>query len=187
MSFAPQPDDEQGPIEATLRICRITELALVAGVGVFLIVVAVIRRDRLFADDAWSLDTPLSLLALGYAALVVVLHLVIPGQVVTQGRRALARAEWPIRDPVGSARWSELALAGLLRLYQTAFILGSAILEGGALFAGVAYLIEGKAPCLIAAVLLLVGLAYRIPGRAGLEGWIDAQGHRVEEERAGLS
>lgn len=181
MSVDDRSAEPPDAIGETVRLCRIIELALVAGVAVFLAIVALwARAERPFDAQPWTVTGPLSLLAIGYAAVVVALHLVIPGQIVAGGRRALARGD----RLAGAGPAPQADQVGLLGLYRTSFIVGSALVEGGALLATIAYLLEGKAPTLLVALALGALLLVRVPSRGGLEAWLERQGERLEQERA---
>jgi len=69
-------------------------------------------------------------------------------------------------------------------ILQTQRILGAALLEGAALFAGVTYLLEGRVVLLAVAVLLACSILFLLPTRASLESWLTSCTKRLEELRS---
>ena len=63
-------------------------------------------------------------------------------------------------------------------------IIGGAILEGGGLLAGVAYLVEGRLLAVGVAVVMLFALALRFPTRARVEQQIAEQLELVQQDRS---
>ena len=60
-------------------------------------------------------------------------------------------------------------------VYQTQLIIGSALCEGMAFFAAIAYMLERNPLALGMALILLACLAVRIPTRDRVNAWIDQQ------------
>jgi hypothetical protein len=69
-------------------------------------------------------------------------------------------------------------------VYQTQLIIGAAIDEGAAFFAGIAYLIGKNSIALGAAILLLAGLLARFPTRERVARWIEHQREKLILERS---
>ena len=175
-------DRNGDPVGTVVRTLQIIHIALAMGVGVFLAMsVLVLRSGKLFAPDPWTLgaSTPLSLIAVLFAVVLLIAHIAVPRAMTQTQRRALARGQSTIEGGVGQS--SEPAF--LLALYQTQMIVGSALVEGAAFFATIVYFVEGKAIPLILAAGLLALLLSRIPTRSGTEAWLDRQQSLLSEER----
>jgi len=127
----------------------------------------------------------LSYLAIGLAAMSIVMWQLLPRAVATRGRRQIAAGAVapPARGWLAGLSGSEEGR--LLLLYQTCTILGAAALEAAALVACVAYLVE-DAPALLALGVGLAGLllATEFPTRARAERWVTAQRLLLAEERS---
>jgi hypothetical protein len=71
----------------------------------------------------------------------------------------------------------------LAPLYQTQLIIGAAILESGAFFAAIAYMVERNPLALATAIVLLGALAARFPTADRINAWLDRQLGLLQEER----
>ena len=125
----------------------------------------------------------LSYLAIGLAAMSIVMWQLLPRAVATRGRQQIAAgAATP-----GARGWlAELTASRdgrLLLLYQTCTLLGAAALEAAAVFACVTHLVE-DAPAVLALGVGLAGLmlAAEFPTRARAERWVAAQRCLLAEE-----
>jgi hypothetical protein len=173
--YAPDQDTR---LSAHLRIMRIIVIALAMGVVIFLVVAVVLRQQNPNQPDP---DPPImSLTALGFAGLQLILQAVIPGLVTTWLRRQLAAGTWPRPGilPVPADDVGKLCL-----LYQTRLLVGAALAEGAAFFLLIAYLLEGQIISLAAAGVMLALVLARFPTRSGLEGWLSDQQEQLRQER----
>ena len=121
---------------------------------------------------------------MGLSALVM--SYVLPGVLVNSGRRQIARER---KIPEAGKSLSLTAQASdpgrLLSLYQIQLIVGSALAEGGAFFALIAYMLERHPAALGMAAVLLAALMTRFPTRDRVVGWLDRQLALIQEERQG--
>jgi len=128
----------------------------------------------------------LTFLAGGLALMSLMMWQLLPRAVATRGRRQIAAGEF--KAPRRGGWLTELAGSDegrLQLLYQTCTILGAAALEGAALFACAAYLIEGVPWALVLGVALAgLILANELPTRARAERWVSAQQRLLAEERS---
>jgi hypothetical protein len=170
MSTDPQAD----PIDGNVRTLQIIHIALAMGVASFLVIaVVVMRRGAFFGKDPWSVTSPLTLVAIVFAAMAIAAHALVPNLVVTARRKELARAK----------KAETADFEGIVALYTTQKIIGAALLEGAAFFNTIAYFLEGTALPLLFALLLLGILLSRIPSRDGMTMWIEGQLAQLREER----
>jgi hypothetical protein len=71
----------------------------------------------------------------------------------------------------------------LMAVFQGKIIVGAAMLEGGAFFAAIAYLVEGGPIALALAVVLWLGIAAHFPTLPRVIGWIERQLEWLDQER----
>ncbi len=171
-----------------VRIGQIIVAGMAAGPTLFLVIVLWLGS---LANQAGDDTQPLlTWLALGFAAVMVVLRFVIPSIVVGRRRAAIARGVFQpgqganAPTPQFQQFLDRTGDAGLLWLvFLTKTILAGATLEGAALFLLVAYLIEGDALSLVVAAVLILGIVAMMPTRLGVLHWIEDQLRHVEQER----
>ncbi len=66
-----------------------------------------------------------------------------------------------------------------LGAYQTRMIVAAALLESGAFFMAVTYLVEGHTLALAIGTALALAVAAHLPTAAGVAAWIDEQQERM--------
>jgi hypothetical protein len=124
------------------------------------------------ADDSSMLPQ----LAIGLAVVSIVMWQLLPRAVATRGRRQIEAGEFapPARGWLAELTGTEEGR--LLLLYQTCTILGTAALEGAALFACAIHLVTGAPEDLVVGVgLAVLMLVVEFPTRARAERWVEAQ------------
>jgi hypothetical protein len=170
-----------------LRVMRIILLALLLGCLIFLGLVVAMRLANNLRDNSAPL---LTYMAAGFAALMLVLHVVVPRFSVASARKQIARGNWPIaaktssRYPEAAETMRGMSDAGeLCMLYQMQMIVGAAMLEGATFFALIAFLVEGDPASLIVAGILIALLVWRFPTRARVENFLVEQGELLRQER----
>lgn len=178
-------DFDEAPRDAArfVLVSQIIASALAAGVSVFLAIAMFLRLGKgVFAPNPWDVMPPrniISLMALMMAAVVTILSFAIPRQIAAGMRKLVASGK--TASGLGEFRGEMSELYGI---YQTQMIVGLALLEGGAFFNGIALLIEGHAPNLIAAVVLLLLILARFPTEQKIENWAQDQRQALLEERS---
>lgn len=179
----PTPDPDSNAI-AMARICKIIAGALIGGVAWFLAIAVFVRFNGgkgLFAADPWDLSPPgaiISLIALAMAAMVAVL-----APVVARLMTAALRAKLAAGKPVGTMSPGATQVDQFRMVYQTQMIVRSAMFEGGAFFNGIAFMLEGRAPNLLAALILVVLMVATFPTRGAIDAFVDDQSALMREER----
>jgi hypothetical protein len=183
--------DDQADIARMTSTLRIIAVAMIVGLIAFLGIAAFVRAQQREMPPGVPRRTSavLTVLAVGLGAAGLVASVTIPGAIAAASRRRIARGTWrpprpagrsdvapPEPEPIGDA----LKLA---YVYQTQWIAGAAINEGPAFFAILAYMLEGGAIALGAALVLVLAMAMRIPSRPRVESWIDQQLQLVAQER----
>jgi hypothetical protein len=154
-----------------LRSLQIVIGALAAGVFAFAVVATVARSN----GKGRVPDSPMmSYLAIGAAALALVMRVVVPRVMTKAGRKRLANER-----PVLSVR--------LMQLHMNRTIAGAAMFEGAAFFLLTAYLAEGE-PWALAGGLAVGGLmaVLQFPTLPRVEAALAADRQAIEDERAVL-
>jgi hypothetical protein len=170
-------DQDRDPIDQAVFLLRIIHVVMSLGILMFLVVaVLVMRHGEVFGKDPWSVTTPMTMIAVIFAAMAIVAHVVVPNLAVNAQRRALARG-----TKAGDAGPSDAE--ALMALFTNQVIIGTAIIEGAALLNTVVYFLEGAAVPLLLAVLLLGILLSRIPSRDAMTTWLGEQVLQLQEER----
>jgi hypothetical protein len=147
--------------------------SLAAGVVIFLLIVLLaVRSGRMFAAEPWSVSSPITMAALAFAAMALILSFALPGQIARAALRRLPVGDPRSGDAAGWEGWGAQARE-LYPAYQTAQIVRAALLEGAAFFNVVAYMLGGTAPPLIAALVLVAAILAGFPTETGMRAWFD--------------
>jgi hypothetical protein len=164
--------------------------ALVFGCLSFMAIALVMRPDPQPAGGAagGGNQQPLvTWIALGVACVALPLRVIVPGKVVSIGRRAILRdfaatlaksSPKPLEDPDHGGKLAD-RLAALL---MTRTIMACAILEGASFFLLAAYLLEGRLLALGVAITLILVLGGCFPTRSVVLHWIEVQARLIDEE-----
>jgi hypothetical protein len=184
---------DPGELEPVARTLQIIVAAMIMGVLAFLAVVVLLVPQAVVPQGPAGAEAApnrlggmqvITLTALFMGATGLVLSYMVPILVVARGRSQIAREK---QVPGGLAEPSPTSQASdagrLLGLYQNQLIMGSALAEGGAFFAAMAYMLERHPAALGVAVVLVGALIARIPTRDRLTAWLDQQLALVQEER----
>jgi hypothetical protein len=166
--------DDREAVATQTRALRIIIGSLLAGPLAFL--TFVLTQPTEGPPDEGNM----ALLAAGFAAVQVVLALVVPKIIEQQHRRAIVEGR-PLStnmpEPTSDAQ-------GLLAGLQMRRIISAALLESAVFFNIVTYQNE-RAPYTLAIVLLLlVGIAMLFPLRSFVEDWLDRELRTVSELQA---
>jgi hypothetical protein len=152
-----------GPdFDPQLRVMQIIAGALMMGVLMFLGVVLVITKGDVLRQENPGIVT---MIAAGFAVLMIVNHLVIPG-LITKAQLNQFKSQ------DSDEQNSEQKRASLLGIYRMQLIITLALLEGAAFFNLVSVLIEHHVISLTAAVVLLGLMAVRFPTRTKVSWWV---------------
>jgi len=152
-----------GPdFDQQLRVMQIIAGALMMGVITFLGVVLVITKGDVLGQGNPGIVT---FIATGFAGLMIVNHLVIPGLVMKAQLNQLKFQDFGQQD-------AESKVASLLGIYRTRLIMTLALLEAAAFFNLVSVIIENHLLSLSAAIVLLGLMAVRFPTRTKVSWWV---------------
>jgi hypothetical protein len=191
---------DQDAIRPVTRQGQIIVGALIAGVLIFLVIATVVDlvpkpgagpAARVGADagaqTAQSVPI-LTYIALVFGAACLPTSLIVPSLVAKQQRLAMADgkslpgqslASTPAQRPE-AVRTAPIGLPGV---YLNQLIVGAAMNEGAAFFAGVAYLVEKNPIALAVASVLIAGLIARFPTASRVERWIEQQQEKLREDQ----
>jgi hypothetical protein len=165
--------------------------ALMAGILFFLAIALVVRPPT----KLLPLSAPgvITMIAIGFAGLLVILRPLVLRILVARARRQILAGTFraPGVQPGGTAGTNTGFNAGLppgdagslMAVFQGKIIVGAAMLEGGAFFAAIAYLVEGGPIALALAVVLWLGIAAHFPNLPRVIGWIERQLEWLDQER----
>jgi len=186
VSMMKDADDIQGVTQTSQIIVG----SLAAGVIVFWAVVTlVIDPDPAPAGGAGLLFGMPMLTAFSalFGVAVLAASILVPRLIVDGAVAQLAKGGPHDRDAGEGAGTKQLrpeaGAAELLPVYQTQLIIASALNEGGAFFAAIAYMLERHAAAILVAGVLLALLLSRFPTVDRVRGWIEAQLERVAARR----
>ena len=149
----------ENPLAQQVKVLQIIILAMVMGVVMFAGIAMAMQREP-------SGDSLLSYTAAGMALFGIVARVVVPAAIVGKLRQQLA-------EETGLS--AEAATARLATMYQTRTIVAAALVEGPALIALVAYLMEGKLMALGCAAVMLATLATLFPTANSARSWLEGQ------------
>jgi hypothetical protein len=191
-------------LEPITRTCQIIVLALIMGVASFLAIVMFLVPTSINpapapAPAAGGPGAPalpgmagttmplITYIAVGMGVAGLVLSFVIPSVIVASARRKIAKGTWTppaTRDLTQPAQiYPAGDTGGLAYVYQTQLIIGSALSEGMAFFATIAYMLERNPLALGMALILLASLIIRFPTRGRVNAWIDQEQSKLQKER----
>jgi len=198
MSDMTDPD----ALQPIIRTCQIIVGALIVGVMTFLAIVLFAIPPLLNPAPAFpgegaggaAIAAPgnsslpvISYLAVAVGLMDLVLSFVVPRMNADRARRQMALEGPTAITKGGPSEPKQLYPAGytgkLAQLYQTQLIIGSALLEGAAFFATIAYMLERNPLALATAIVLLGTLAARFPTSDRVNAWLDRQLGLLQEER----
>ncbi len=152
--------DPSNQIAATTRLCQIITFALIQGVFLYGVIVVFMKQGRM--DGAAGV---LSWTAIGVCAVLFVVHLVLPEMVSAAGIRRLSQTESSAADEAQQTK-------ALLSVFQTQHVTGCALLEGGAILAATAFLIEGSWLSIAVCAAMAGSMVARFPTVNGVRTWI---------------
>ena len=130
----------------------------------------------------------LSYVAAGFAFVVLILRIVLPGFLVRDIRKQIAWRTFQVPthglSPKLASAFERAGDAGRLGvILQISTIASAALLEGAAFFALIAYLAEQSLLSFMIAVALIVGVILHIPSRSRIIHWTEDQLTQLEQER----
>jgi hypothetical protein len=170
----PAPEDDIGAQAFTLKVIQ---LAMLAGVLMFLTIILVIRfngKEGAFGPEPMQLEGPLTLLGLVLAFSTLIAARVVPASYVAQRKRAIA--EEAASRPEGLTPMGRAAITSeLMNVFLTRRIIEIALLEGAIFFNGIAFFLEGSAVSLIVAMALIATMILTFQTRGSAESWIETQ------------
>jgi hypothetical protein len=174
--------------------------ALIAGVSIFLVIATVVNLGLepgvgpaapvgvgAGAEPAHSVPF-LTYMALVFGAACLPMSLIVPRLVAKQQRLAMAggkslAGQSPASTTAQRPDAVPTAPIGLPSAYLNQLIVGAAMHEGVAFFAGVAYLVEKNPIALAVALVLIAGLIARFPTASRVERWIEQQQEKLREDQ----
>lgn len=182
MDSAGLGDQHGRSMGAAVRTLQFIVGAMVICALVLLIVAMIVPVESASLADDEALMPILTYCAAGFAPLALCGSFVLPAVLTSLGRNQITKSERALEST--GPKLGLVQDAQLHGLYATITILRSAMVEGAALLAGVAYLLERQPVAAGVAVVLIFVLAFRMPTSARLEQWIQTQRRVLEQTRA---
>jgi hypothetical protein len=176
-------DEQRAYLARATLTMQIIVGALAAGVILFGGIVLALRPLQGGAPLDGSL---LTYMAAGAAFMALVAAMVIPSVLLRSQRQAIvAGTSTLVAGSIGGEPLPEAhrELGPLVAVYQTCLIIRSAILEGAAFFALVAYQLEQQPLSLAAAGMLLLFLLAKFPTRSKVEDAIESERTTIAQLR----
>lgn len=174
------------PIVAQLtRIVQIIVGAMATGLlGFLLIVIFLVPPGEIQPQIAPGAPPALTYVALIFGTLVIIGSVALPKIVVAAGRRQLIAGKRLSATPTDLASSvPDKDLSELLTIFRTQVIVGAAMLEGVGMLAIVAYMLEHRPIALSLAIVMILGVATRIPTVSRMQQWLESQSELILQER----
>ena len=173
--------DELTPV---LRFLQIVTGALVAGTLFFMVITLAFTGGQFQVAD----PSIVTYVAAGFAFMVLMVRMVVPGFIVNKGRKMISRGTLQVPSgglsPITAGSFERAGDAGKLwMVLQISTIVSASLLEGAAFLALIAYLWDQSLLSFIIAVALIVGVILHIPSRSRVIHWTEDQLTQLEQER----
>lgn len=182
MSIANDPD----PVQGATRISQIIVGALIQGVVLFMAIVLLFIDAPTGPGPARSATPILTYLAAAFGATVLAASYLVPRLMVDGALRRFVKSGAATTAKRGPRQVDPaVAAKELLPLFQTQLIVASALCEGGAFFATIAYMLEHQYLSLGVAGVLLAALISRFPTLDRVNAWLEEKLVHLQEIRRG--
>jgi hypothetical protein len=168
--------EESGATVHPVRALQIVIGAMLMGIVTFATVAVVVRASDQ-APQAFVEGKPM----ISYVAIAVAIGSLLLREII--GTAVVGAAFRKIAAEAQQAGTSVDPAAQLTGLFFKKTIIAAAMTEGPALFAIIAYMVEGNAAPLIVAMLLAASITLLLPTQSRLADWIDVQQRRLDSER----
>jgi hypothetical protein len=202
---------DQDAIRPVIRQGQIIVVALIAGVVVFLVIATMADLGpnpgaaAVAAGGAGagaqgagqpSQTVPfITYSAIAFGAFLLPMSFILPDLVAKNQRQAIIVGKGtsgtnpkPSLTSATTSQATKTAAGDMDLAFLNQLIVGAAMLEGAAFFAGVAYLVERNPIALAVALVLLAALVARFPTANRVERWTERQREKLREEQLdGLS
>jgi hypothetical protein len=198
MNSMPTPAAEN-QLGRTVRTCQIIVAALILGPIPLLAIGAIIGPLVILhagvgaggnapapqSPDAFALILTWTVIAFGVPA--VIMSFILPRVASANARKAAVKRGFDPQATGGAGKGAKLqtigeAQANLLTQFHTQLIVGAAVLEGAAFFAGMAHMLIGVPILVGIAIALICVLVARFPTRARAELWLEHQREKLRDE-----
>ncbi|QDV70064.1 hypothetical protein Poly24_37830 [Rosistilla carotiformis] len=157
----------------TMQIISIALLFGAINISVILVVMTMLRDDAVLKTNL----EPLVIVVMAVAMLSTAVSVILPSmlrrsaeQHASRARKLRDDANHPTIDPMAPLTEPE---ALMLARYQTAHIVGAALLEGPAMLATVVFFLTSNAICLGIAVFMILLLATRVATQGKVVTWME--------------
>lgn len=163
-----------------VRTLQIVVAAMALGALVFLLAGFFLPHE----ESAPFPKLILTYVSLAYGLIAVLGYVAVPGVLTAPGRKRIARsAHHHSGDESPPETLSASDARRLLALFAEVLIIRCAMVEGGALLAGLAYLIERQGFAFLVAAWMILLLVVQIPTATRVQRWVEEQLPLLEKLR----
>ena len=170
---------DKDEVTPSVVILRIIIFSLITGVLMYAVVIVFFIQPEEPPEGSH-----LALILAGFAVVMIAPRAIVPAIIVSAARRRLMQGTWRNTGGQSAHRVPQTDAGRLIETYMTSSIVAGALMEGPAFANLVAYQIERQPYSLVVAGLLVVGIAFLFPIRTVVDGWIERQLRRINEERS---
>ncbi|MDG3006052.1 hypothetical protein [Paludisphaera mucosa] len=186
--------NDEDAVQGATRTMQIIVAALAGGVVLFWAMVTLVLpnaggpKPPAAAAGPDILGLPLlTAMAIVFGLVSVVASFLVPKVVVDgalgQIAKGMATEDSTASRPGAKQVYPASEVAKLLPVYSTQLIIASALNEGAAFFAGIAYMLEHHPATIGVAGVLVALLLSRFPTTDRVQGWLEAQLERLTVKR----
>jgi hypothetical protein len=188
------------PLGAAVRTCQIIVAAMIMGIIPLLAVslaIGPLSKSQPGAAGAGAgaaaPDNPLGQIltytAIGFGGLALVMAIIVPRLVAANARKALVQKRQTTQPGNKSGKAPALQSIDnqqrdVVPIFQSQLIVGVALLEGAAFFAGMVHLLGGDPVVLAVVAILMCGMIAFFPTRAKAVRWIEQQQERLRDDES---
>lgn len=167
------------PATRTLQVIVGT---MVVGALIFLVIACTVEVQQPVRIAEEPPGPIVTYVATGFGAFALIASFLVPATVVSLSTKRMASGRPLVGVPPGQQAQDDVGLLCAVHAQKT--IIGCAMLEGAALLAVLAYMVEKQAVAAAVALVLIAVLASRIPTTLRLQYWIQERLRRLEAIRS---
>ncbi len=173
---------------ARLRPLQVIVGMMVLGATAFLIVAAVVSGEVAASPGDTPVTPVLTYLCAGFGVVALIARMLIPGVMTTSARANIVKKRVDSSaTPAPKASSADGAvLTDVVQLctsYASVVVIRAAVVEGAALLAALAFLVERSPLSAVVAIVLILALLAQIPTHTVMAQWLDTELRHLEQTR----
>ena len=170
----------QENLAGPVRVMQIIVFALTMGLFFFLAIVCLAAPGGM--GGVFGALPMLTSVGLGLAVTMIVVRWIVLQVATANARRGILRGASDANRGKSSTEQPDRTVGQLVAFYQTRMIIGAAMLEGVAFFLLVAYMVEHSPWSLVAAIVMILGVAAHFPTQGRVAEWVERQTYLLQQE-----